>query len=245
MDPARLRPLPNAGKFARMQHWKPRETPHLPPTRGHFVQLDRLDPERDADALFAAIGADANDDLWRFIPFGPFESAQALMGILSFMVENQGWQTLVFRAPETGRVLGMSSYMRIRPEAGSAEVGCVVFSKALQKTPAATEAMFSMARHLFDDKGYRRYEWKCDNDNAGSRRAAARLGFSPEGVFRQDMVVKGRNRDTAWFSMLDREWPEVRTAFEQWLAPDNFDAGGRQKRSLSAIRDPLRAKGVS
>jgi RimJ/RimL family protein N-acetyltransferase len=225
-----------------MLAWKPRDAPNLPRTVGRFVQLDPLDPERDGDELFAAIGGDANDELWRFIPFGPFESAQALMGILSVMAEQQDWQTLVFRDPKAGQVLGMSSYMRIRPEAGSAEVGCVVFSKALQKTSAATEAMFSMARHLFDDKAYRRYEWKCDNDNAASRRAAARFGFSPEGVFRQDMVVKGRNRDTAWFSMLDREWPHIRSAFEQWLAPDNFDSASEQKRSLCDIRDPLRTE---
>jgi RimJ/RimL family protein N-acetyltransferase len=152
------------------------------------------------------------------------------------MIDNQDWQTHVFRACHTGEMLGMSSYMRIRPEVGSAEVGCVMFSKALQRTPAATEAMFSMARHLFDDLGYRRYEWKCDNDNAASRRAADRLGFVPEGVFRQDLVVKGRNRDTAWFSMLDGEWPRIRSAFEQWLAPENFDSAGQQRRRLREIR---------
>jgi RimJ/RimL family protein N-acetyltransferase len=133
----------------------------------------------------------------------------------------------------------MASYMRIRPEAGSAEVGSVVFSKALQRTAAATEAIFLMARHLFEDRGYRRFEWKCDNQNAASVRAARRFGFTAEGVFRQDMVVKGRNRDTAWFSILDGEWPRIRSAFEQWLAPENFDPAGQQRRSLAAIRDRL------
>jgi len=221
-----------------MLDWKPCDAPNVPRTRGQFVELDRLDPDRDAAELFAAIGGEQNDELWRFIPFGPFEGADALMAVLSYMSETQGWQTLVFRSRETRQALGMASYMRIRPEAGSAEVGCVVFSKVLQKTPAATEAMFSMARHLFDDLGYRRYEWKCDNDNAASKRAAGRLGFAPEGVFRQDMVVKGRNRDTAWFSMLDREWPRIRSAFEHWLAPENFDGEGRQRRSLTQIRGP-------
>jgi RimJ/RimL family protein N-acetyltransferase len=225
-----------------MLDWKNCEAPNLPPTRGRFIRLDRLESERDGPALFAAIGGDENDALWRFIPFGPFDDADSLMAVLSLMNENREWQTLVFRDSQSGAALGMSSYMRIRPEAGSAEVGCVIFSPALQKTPAATEAMFAMARHLFDDLGYRRYEWKCDNENAASRRAAARLGFSPEGVFRQDMVVKGKNRDTAWFSMLDGEWPHIRQAFEQWLAPENFGPTGAQRCSLMEIRERNRTK---
>jgi RimJ/RimL family protein N-acetyltransferase len=219
-----------------MREWKPCDPPNLARARGRFLQVDRLDADRDAVDLFSAICGDDNADLWRFIPFGPFDVPDALMAVLSLMAETQGWQTLVFRSRDAGEVLGMSSYMRVRPEVGSAEVGCVVFSKALQRTPAATEAMFVMARHLFDDLGYRRYEWKCDDDNAASRRAAVRLGFVPEGVFRQDMVVKGRNRDTAWFSMLDREWPRIRSAFEGWLAPENFDGAGRQRQTLSEIR---------
>jgi len=222
-----------------MLDWKPCDPPNMPPTRSRFVAIERLDSDRDGADLFAAIGGDQNDELWRFIPFGPFESADLLMTILVYMSESQGWQTLVFRSCDTGEALGMASYMRIRPEAGSAEVGCVVFSKALQKTPGASEAMFSMARYLFDDLGYRRYEWKCDNANVASRRAATRLGFTPEGIFRQDMVVKGQNRDTAWFSMLDTEWPRIRSAFEQWLAADNFDPAGQQRRALTEIRDQL------
>ncbi|VAW07153.1 Acetyltransferase, GNAT family, partial [hydrothermal vent metagenome] len=140
------------------------------------------------------------------------------------------------RAVDTGAVLGMASYMRIRPEAGSVEIGCIVFSGALQKTPAATEAMYLMARHIFDDLGYRRYEWKCNDENAASKSAAERLGFQFEGVFRQDMVVKGENRDTAWFSVLDSEWPEVKAGLNAWLAPENFDADGRQRRSLRQCR---------
>jgi RimJ/RimL family protein N-acetyltransferase len=220
--------------------WKACDAPNLPPTRGRFVRVERFDPERDAVELFAAIGGEQNDALWRFIPFGPFESADAMKAVFSFTAEAQGWQTLVFRGCDDGQVLGTASYMRIRPEAGSVEVGCVVFSKALQKTAAASEAMFSMARHIFDDLGYRRYEWKCDDGNAASKRAAKRFGFTPEGVFRQDLVVKGRTRDTAWFSMLDREWPQIRSAFEQWLAAENFDPAGRQRRSLVEIRDRLR-----
>lgn len=223
--------------IADLLDWKPRAAPSLPQTRGRFVGIDSFRPERDAAELFAAIGGKPYDDLWRFIPFGPFESADDLAAVLSFMVEAHGWQTHVFRVGDSAKPLGMASYMRIRPEAGSAEVGCVVFSKAMQKTPAATEAMYWMARHLFDDLNYRRYEWKCDNDNAASRNAARRLGFTSEGVFRQDMVVKGRNRDTAWFSMLDREWPRIRSAFEDWLSLENFDPAGRQRRSLLEMRE--------
>lgn len=224
-----------------MRHWKPCDPPNLASVRGSFVQLDRLDPERDAADLFTAICGAENADLWHFIPFGPFDSPDLLMAVLAHRAEAQGWQTLVFRSGNAGKVVGMSSYMRVRPKVGSAEIGCVVFSKTLQRTPAGTEAMFAMARHVFDDLGYRRYEWKCDDENAASRRAAQRLGFAPEGVFRQDMVVKGRNRDTAWFSMLDREWPRIRAAFESWLSPENFDPAGRQRQSLSEIRNRLPA----
>lgn len=222
-----------------MQNWKPCDPPQLPSCQGRFVRIDTFDPAGDAAGLFAAIGGEANDDLWRYIPFGPFESSEGLGGVFSVMREASGWQPLIFRDATSGDILGTSSYMRIRPEVGSAEVGCVIFSPALKKTPAATEAMFLMAKHLFDDLGYRRYEWKCDNDNAASKNAALRFGFEFEGVFRQDLVVKGRNRDTAWFSMLDREWPVLRGAFEQWLAPENFDTAGQQRQRLAELQAQL------
>lgn len=226
-----------------MMDWKVCGVPNLQSTAGRFVQVDPLKVDDDVAELFAAICGENNEDLWRYIPFAPPKASDELANLLSAMAETQGWQTLVFRACASGQMLGMSSYMRLRPEAGSAEVGCVIFSKALQRRPAATEAMFFMARHLFDDLGYRRYEWKCDNDNAASRSAAQRFGFSPEGVFRQDMVVKGRNRDTAWYSMLDSEWPAIRAAFESWLAPENFEADGQQRRSLSEIREQQSGRG--
>jgi len=217
--------------------WSPCQPPALPPTRGHYVEVTPLDPERDGDALFAALGGEHNDELWRFIPFGPFETADQLTAALVGVAKALGWLTHLLRNPETEEVLGMASYMRLRPEVGSAEVGGTMYSSKLQRTPAATEAMFFMARHLFDDLGYRRYEWKCDDDNTASKRAAQRLGFTFEGVFRQDLVVKGKNRDTAWFSILDREWPRTKAAFEAWLSPQNITVEGRQRLSRAALRE--------
>lgn len=219
-----------------LKNWVIRETPTIERAEGRFVRLEAARFPDDAPSLFAAIGGPENDDLWRYIPFGPMESAEALGAAMIFMRDQMGWRTQVLRDAATGEALGMASYMRNRPEHGSTEVGCIVFSKKLQRTPAATEAMYLMARHVFDDLGYRRYEWKCDNANEASRRAANRLGFTFEGVFRQDMVMKGRNRDTAWYSITDAEWPQLRQAFESWLAPENFDAGGAQRNSLAALR---------
>ena len=139
----------------------------------------------------------------------------------------------------TDKAIGVASYLRIFPDIGSIEVGHINYAPALQRTVAATEAMYLMMARAFDELGYRRYEWKCDNANEKSRNAAARLGFTFEGVFRQCTIYKGRNRDTAWFSILDGEWPRVKAAFEAWLDPANFDAAGKQKRSLSDLRAEL------
>jgi len=222
-----------------LSNWQSRSEPDLKTVEGGSVRIDRAQFSEGNEALFAAIGGPGNDDLWRYIPIGPFDDAQTLGSTIKAVGEHHNWQTHILRAPDTGDVLGMASYMRIRPEAGSAEVGCIVFSKKLKRTSAATEAMYLMAKHIFDDLGYRRYEWKCDNANEASKRAALRLGFTSEGTFRQDMVVKGRNRDTAWYSIADGEWPKVKVAFEAWLAPENFDAEGRQRQSLQDIRAGL------
>ena len=217
-------------------NWSARPLPALSKTTGRYVGVEPAVFPEAAEILFPALGGAQNGDLWTYIAMGPFASAKEFGEAMGRAGESGGWMTHLFRDAATGAPLGMASYMRIRPEAGSAEVGCVVFSKALQKTPAATEAMYLMARHVFDDLGYRRYEWKCNNENAASKRAAVRLGFTFEGVFRQDLVVKGRNRDTAWFSMLDAEWPAAKAAFKAWLAPENFDADGRQRKRLEEFR---------
>lgn len=215
--------------------WRPCSVPENTSMKGRFVRADLFDATRDAQALFHAIAGPQNDALWTYIPFGPLDDAAQLAAMFSFAKEKMGWRTYLFRSPQD-EVLGTASYMRIRPEHGSAEIGSVIFSNQLKRTPAATEAMYLMAHHLFVDLGYRRYEWKCDVENEASKRAAARLGFSYEGCFRQDMVVKGRNRDTCWFSMLDSEWPQIKNAFEAWLAPENFDCDGVQKHPLAAFR---------
>lgn len=216
--------------------WTPRPAPNLPPTTGRYARLVPFDASVHGARLFDAVGGEKNAQLWRFIPIGPHRSADELTRHLALCAETQEWRTHVIFDSREENLLGMASYMRIRPEAGSAEVGCIVYSPALQKTPVATDAMYLMARHVFDDLGYRRYEWKCNNANLASKRAAVRLGFTFEGVFRQDMVMKGENRDTAWYSMLDREWPRARAAFEAWLKPANFDGAGRQRRRLEDFR---------
>ncbi len=216
--------------------WRSCAAPNLQAVSGRFARIEPARFPEDAAALFAAVGGPGNDDLWRYIPFGPFDSAGEMSVVMAIAIEEQNWRTHLLRGAKTGAVLGMASYMRIRPDHGSAEIGCIVFSKKMQRTPLATEAMYLMARHIFDDLGYRRYEWKCDNNNIASKRAAERLGFQFEGVFRNDMVVKGANRDTAWFSITDSEWPQVRAGFEAWLAPENFDGDGRQRRPLEALR---------
>jgi RimJ/RimL family protein N-acetyltransferase len=203
---------------------------------GRYVRLERLDPARHAAELHAAnAGSDA---IWDYLPYGPFES------VGEYRVWAEGMAGLadpffyVLRDVSTGLCGGVASYLRVTPAAGSIEVGHINLSPSLQRTRAATEAMALMMGWAFD-AGYRRYEWKCNALNLGSRRAAERLGLSYEGVFRQAAVVKGRNRDTAWFAAIDTEWPQLREAFGRWLDPTNFDAAGRQRESLSDLTAPV------
>jgi RimJ/RimL family protein N-acetyltransferase len=198
------------------------------------VRLEPLDPERHTGDLLAAAAGDPR--LWHYLPYGPFADAEELRGWLAERATSTDPLFLAVVDTATGRASGVVSYLRIEPGDGCIEIGHIWFGAPLQRTPAATEAIYLLARHAFDDLGNRRLEWKCDAANARSRRAAERFGFTFEGVFRQHMIVKGRNRDTAWFSLLDGEWPAARAAFEAWLAPENFDADGRQRRPLAALR---------
>lgn len=216
--------------------WKPCERPGQWPLPGARVVLEPLDWEAHGEGLYQAVAAPDLADIWTFMPIGPFDSRKDFQKTFSRVAKAMDWQTLVIRARTDGDVLGMASYMRLREAHGSVEVGCVAFGPALKRTPEATEAMYLMAGHVFDELGYRRYEWKCHNENDASKRAAERFGFEFEGVFRNDMIMKGRNRDTAWFAMTDTDWPPLRKAYERWLKPGNFDDQGVQKRKLESFR---------
>jgi RimJ/RimL family protein N-acetyltransferase len=216
--------------------WTPPRRPDAAVLTGRYAVLERLDAGRHAEELHAANRAD--DAIWDYLPYGPFASVDGYRDWAAAMAASADPLFYAVRNLETGRAEGVASYLRIAPEAGSIEVGHINYSAALQKTRAATETMFLMMQWAFD-AGYRRYEWKCNALNLPSRRAAIRLGLSYEGVFRQAAVVKGRNRDTAWFAAVDAEWPVLRAAFGAWLDPANFDAAGRQRRSLMALTGPV------
>ena len=212
-------------------------TPALKPDgvllRGRFGVVEKFDPEKHAASLWDAIEGD--DELWTYMWQGPFARREdfAVFAELLGRREDPFAYAIVDRS---SNVLGVATLMEIRPANRVIEVGGIFYSKALRHTPLATEAQYLLMCYAFEELRYRRYEWKCDSLNAPSRRAAARFGFTFEGIFRQHMIVKNRNRDTAWFSITDTEWPRVKQAFERWLAPENFDAEGRQKQKLHARR---------
>jgi RimJ/RimL family protein N-acetyltransferase len=218
--------------------WKAPLVPSRMLLNGRYCRLEPLSAERHGADLWNALGLDASGGSWSYLPYGPFASFEEYTEWLA------GWERtsdpLFFAVIDAAaeKAVGVCAYLRIDAMVGCIEVGHLYFSPLLQRTPAATEAMYLMMMHAFE-LGYRRYEWKCDALNEASRRAAQRFGFSFEGVFRQARVIKGRNRDTAWFSVIDGEWPALRAAFERWLAPENFDPAGRQKLSLSALTLPL------
>ena len=218
--------------------WTARAAPAREALVGRWCRLEPLDPGRHAASLFAANQLDAEGRNWTYLPYGPFDT---LAEYLAWLEPASRGSDPLFYAVIGGRgegATGVVSFLRIDPGHGSIEVGHINFSPRLQRTPAATESMFLMMEHAFA-RGYRRYEWKCNALNAASRRAAQRLGLSFEGVFRQAGVVKGRNRDTAWYAAIDREWPALRDAFRRWLDPGNFDEQGRQRTSLSALTAPI------
>jgi RimJ/RimL family protein N-acetyltransferase len=202
---------------------------------GRHVLVVPLDAEQHGDTLYASTHGAAKDRLWLYLPEGPFRDEAAFRSALEQKAQSADPLFFVILDQASGHAVGQAAYLRIEPAHRCIEVGYIVYAPELQRTVGATEVMQLMAKYVFEDLGYRRYEWKCDALNAPSRRAAQRLGFTYEGTFRQHMIAKGRNRDTAWFSMLDSEWPARRAAFEHWLDPANFDAEGRQRLSLSAL----------
>lgn len=221
--------------------WTPRPRPSRTPMTGRFCRVEPLDPARDAAYLFRAFSADPEGRSWTYMAYGPFASEPEMRAWLEARVPQDDPLMYTIVDVATGNALGWATFMRIDPPAGVIEVGGIAFSPALQRTRLATEAMYLMMRRAFAELGYRRYEWKCDALNAPSRAAARRLGFRYEGTFRQATIYKGRNRDTAWFSITDGEWPAVRDALERWLDPANFDPQGRQKIGLSSLTAPLAA----
>ncbi len=215
----------------------PPERPGDAALEGRYARLERLDAARHAEDLHRAFRAD--DAIWHYMYEGPYDSAEAYADRLRDVEQGADQIFYAIQDLERGHFAGVASYLRIAPEAGSIEVGNITLSPELQQTRAATEAMALMMRWAFEAE-YRRYEWKCNALNLPSRRAAQRLGFSFEGVFRQAAVVKGRNRDTAWFAVIDAEWPALKAAYDTWLDPANFDAAGRQRRRLSDFTAPVR-----
>jgi RimJ/RimL family protein N-acetyltransferase len=218
--------------------WK--SPPHPPRTAmaGRLCRVEPLDPARHGDELWAANALDEDGRNFTYLSGGPFATREAYFAWLNDFCRGDDPLFHAIVDAASGTAVGVASFMRIDPRNGVIEVGHINLSPLLQRRPAATEAMYLMMKRAFE-LGYRRYEWKCDSLNAPSRAAAQRLGFSFEGIFRQAIVYKGRSRDTAWYSVIDGEWPALRTAFERWLEPANFDAAGNQLTSLSTLTGPL------
>lgn len=218
-----------------LPEWTPRPLPERMALAGCFCVLEPLESARHYEDLLAAWRSAEDDRDWTYLPAGPF-NAEELRDYLARAEASRDPLHFAVIDRQSGRAVGTLALMRIEPAHGVMEVGYVTFSPALKRTPLSTESHFLLMRYAFDRLGYRRYEWKCDSLNAPSRRAAERLGFRYEGLFRQAIVYKGRSRDTAWFSIIDKEWPALREAFERWLDVSNFDAAGVQRHSLADLR---------
>lgn len=216
-----------------LEDWMPPPSPERATLSGRTVAVEPMSYAEHGAALFASL-SDAPESLWTYMGFGPLRQTKDLEEAIGAMTEAPDWRPYAIVTPDDGPC-GIACYLRIQPPIGVIEIGSIVFSPRLQRTTAATEALYLMMRHAFD-LGYRRCEWKCDALNEPSRRAAVRLGFAYEGIFRQATHYKGRNRDTAWYAIIDGDWPELDAAFTAWLAPDNFDATGSQCRALGAFR---------
>lgn len=225
--------------YTDLANWTPRERPHRVAMEGHYVRLEPLDADRHGDALFAASATADSDQRFRWLGEQPPRDRGTFQAWLERVEASQDplWFVVIDKA--SGSIAGRQTFMRIDAANGVVEIGNILWNPPVARKPAATEALFLFASHAFDELGYRRFEWKCNNENEPSKRAALRFGFSFEGVFRQHMIIKGRNRDTAWFAMIDEDWPTIRRAFEEWLDPANFDTEGRQRRRLEKVRADL------
>lgn len=202
--------------------------------QGSYCYLEPINVLKHGSALFHSLSLDNKGETWTYLPYGPFADEKDFCVWLEQVSQEQDTQLYAIFNKEH-QALGIAGYLRINPQHGVIEVGHLHYSRQLQKTPVATEAMYLMMKYSFDELGYRRYEWKCNSLNEASKAAARRLGFSFEGVFRQCNIFKNRNRDTAWFSILDSEWPQLNSRFSKWLADSNFDNDGKQRQRLSEI----------
>ncbi len=223
-----------------VHNWREPERPGRTDFEGAYARLEPLEPDRHARELHVANREDRNGRIWDYLPYGPFASLSDYSCWVEAVAASSDPLFYAIRDKVSGRAGGVASYLRVKPAQGSIEVGHINLAPVLQRTRAATDAMYQMMRWAFE-AGYRRYEWKCNALNIRSRRAAERLGLSYEGVFRQATISKGRNRDTAWFAAIDGEWPELERAFEAWLSSENFDENGRQRRRLADMTRPILA----
>ena len=212
-----------------LEHWLAARTPDTRTLEGRFIRLEKLDPARHGDELWLALqGPKADPKLWDYLPYGPFNERPAFDAWLHNHAASRDPHFYAVIDKSSGEAQGLLSLMCIVPEHGRIEIGHVAFGAPMQRSPKSTEAVYLLGKYAIE-QGYRRLEWKCNNGNARSKYAAERLGFSFEGVFRQHMVVKGQNRDTAWYSILDSEWPKVGAGFEAWLSQANQSGSGQLK----------------
>ncbi len=219
--------------------WQACERPPKTAILGNYCRVEALNIEKHAEDLYHAFAKDQDHSNWTYLPYGPFNGDDGFDEFKAWMNSTCSGQDPLFHTVidlKTNIAVGIASLMRIEPKIGVIEVGHIHFSPLMQRTPISTEALYLLMKRVFDELGYRRYEWKCDSLNTPSCNAAKRLGFTPEGVFRQLTMYKGRNRDTAWFSIVDSEWPALKTMFEAWLAPENFDESGQQINSLQTFK---------
>lgn len=217
-------------------NWQPREWPLSTPINGRFAQLDPIVDERYFDDLWAAYSADQDGVIWAYLPYGPFVDKDTFITFAraTYLGKDPMFHALI--DVKTNKAVGVASLMRINADHGVIEVGHICYAPIAQRTAMTTEAMYLFGCRIFDEMGYRRFEWKCDAANKPSCRSAERFGFSFEGKFRQVLVVKDKNRDTAWFSIIDSEWPKLKAAYEAWLDETNFDKNGQQVRSLNELK---------
>ncbi|KAI1704542.1 acetyltransferase (GNAT) domain-containing protein [Ditylenchus destructor] len=220
-----------------LKNWTPRRLPEAKILEGRFVRLEPLDKRMHGEELFEASTVPDAEERFRYLPDYHPRSRQEFDEWLHKAVKSQDPLYFAVIDKASGKVAGRQTFMSIVPEFGVIEIGHVYWGPLISRKPAATEAQFLFMSYAFDELGYRRYEWKCNNENKKSKRAAQRFGFTPEGVFRQHRVFKGQNRDSAYFSVLDSEWPRLKAAYEKWLSPENFDSNGTQIRKLEEFRE--------